>query len=139
MGQQQLLLLVFSIVIVGLAIFTGITMFESSSRQAQADEVLNRNLRLATEAINWRARSTVHGGGGSGSYAPLEDDAFGILGVEDNLYSTRHAVLSASGATIEFVGISDVAEGVGAYVRVEGGEVVESRIAIDGSITLPTD
>ncbi|WP_420454706.1 hypothetical protein [Rubrivirga sp.] len=136
MGQQQLLLLVLSIVIVGVAIAAGITMFDTAARQNQADDVLNRNVRIAQEAVNWRGRSTIHGGGGSGSYEPLSEDAFEKMGVEPDVYATRHAVLSATGTTVEIVGVSTAAPGVGAYVRVEGNEIVESRTALDGSITL---
>ncbi len=96
MGQQQLLLLVLGIVIVGIAVIVGIQAFGSSSRQNQADTLVNRNVRIAQEAVNWRARSTVHGGGGNGSYAPLMTGGFDAMGVNPNQYSTEHAVLSAS-------------------------------------------
>lgn len=136
MGQQQLLLLVLGIVIVGLAVFAGIEAFQTGSRQSQADDVLNRNVRIAQEAVNWRARSRVHGGGDNGAYDPLEEDGFEIMDIQPQTYSTEHAFLSASGTTLEIVGISTTAPGVGAYVRLDNDKIVESRVALDGSITL---
>ncbi|OZC01945.1 hypothetical protein [Rubricoccus marinus] len=139
MGQQQLFLLVLGLVIVGLAVVVGLQVFEGSNRQNQADDVLNRNVRLAMDAVSWRARATVHGGGGNGSYAPLADGGFEVMGVEGNVYATEHAILSATGTTLEIVGVSSASRGVGAYVRVEGNRIAESYSAIDGSITLPSD
>ena len=59
------------------------------------------------------------------------------MGVADNMAYAEQAILSASGTTLEIVGVSTSAPGVGAYVRVEGNEIVETRVALDGSITLP--
>jgi hypothetical protein len=136
MGQQQLLLLVLGIVIVGLAVIAGVAAFENNARRNQADDVLNRNVRLAQEAVNWRARSTIHGGGGSGSYDPLAADGFETIGTSDSLTYTDHAILSATGTTLEIVGVSTMTPGVGAYVRVEDNAITQTCVALDGSITL---
>ena len=137
MGQNQLLLLLLSVVIVGMAIAVGVHAFDVAKQQNQADDVLNRNVRVAQEAVNWRARSTVHGGGGNGAYDPLSTDGFEILDMKADMSHTEHAILSASGTTLEVVGVSTAAPNVGAYVRVEGNEIVETRTALDGSIALP--
>ena len=137
MGQNQLLLLVLGVVLVGGAIAIGIQTFESAARQNQADDVLNRNLRIAQEAVNWRARAETFGGGGNGTYDPLAEGGFEIMEIEADLAHTVHAVLRASGTTLELVGVSTASPGVGAYVRLEGDEVAETRVAFDGSIALP--
>ena len=137
MGQQQLLLLILGIVIVGVAVIVGIEAFNSSSSQNQADTLLNRNVRIAQEAVNWRARSTIHGGGGNGSYAPLATDGFDKMGIAANIYSTEHAVLSASGLTLEIVGVSSVNPNVGSYLRLNGNTIDSTAVRLDGSISLP--
>lgn len=136
MGQQQLLLLVLSIVLVGVAVFVGIEAFETAARRNRADDILNRNVWVAQEAVNWRGRSTVHGGGGNGNYDVLATNGFDRLGIEASTYATDHAILSASGTTLEIVGVSTAFPDVGAYVRLQDNKIVESRVALDGSITL---
>ena len=136
MGQNQLLLLVLGILVVGLGIGVGIRTFADASRRNQADDVLNRNIRIAQEAVSWRAQPDVYGGGGSGSYDALATLGLSALEMKADLAHTEHAVLSASGETLEIVGVSSAAQGVGAYVRVEGNEIAETKVSLDGGITL---
>lgn len=49
MGQQQLLLLVLGIVIVGLAVVVGIQAFEDNQRQANADALTTDAVRIASD------------------------------------------------------------------------------------------
>ena len=53
MGQQQLLLLVLGIVIVGLAVGVGITAFSENQRKANADALVVNALRIALECQAW--------------------------------------------------------------------------------------
>ncbi len=64
MGQQQLLLLVLSAVIVGLAVVVGINMFGESAVQANQDAVVQDVLTIATRAQAWYRRPAMLGGGG---------------------------------------------------------------------------
>ncbi len=67
MGQQQLLLIILGVIIVGIAIAVGITMFSSSSIQSNKDGIINDLNNLAANAYQYRIRPTTMGGGG-GSY-----------------------------------------------------------------------
>ena len=67
MGQQQLLLIILGVIIVGIAIAVGISMFSSSSIQANKDAIVNDLNNLAANAYQFRIRPTTMGGGG-GSY-----------------------------------------------------------------------
>lgn len=64
MGQQQLLLLVLSAVIVGLAVVIGINMFGENAVQANQDAVVQDVLTIATRAQAWYRRPGMLGGGG---------------------------------------------------------------------------
>ena len=64
MGQQQLLLLVLSAIIVGVSIVIGINMFSSSAVQANQDAVLQDCLNIAARAQEWYRKPTVMAGGG---------------------------------------------------------------------------
>ncbi len=64
MGQQQLLLLVLSAIIVGISIVIGINMFASSATQANSDAVLQDCLNIGARAQEWYRKPASMGGGG---------------------------------------------------------------------------
>ena len=49
MGQQQLLLLVLGIVIVGLAVVVGIQAFSENQQKANLDAMINDGVRIASD------------------------------------------------------------------------------------------
>jgi hypothetical protein len=67
MGQQQLLLIILGVIIVGIAIAIGISMFSASSVQSNKDGMINDMNNLAADAYQFRIRPTTMAGGG-GSY-----------------------------------------------------------------------
>ena len=68
MGQQQLLLIILGVIIVGIAIAVGLSMFSSQSISSNKDAVINDLNNLFANAYQFRIRPTSMGGGG-GSYA----------------------------------------------------------------------
>jgi len=64
MGQQQLLLIILGVIIVGVAIAVGISMFSSSSVQANKDAIVNDLNNLAADCYQYKIRPTTMGGGG---------------------------------------------------------------------------
>ena len=62
MGQQQLLLLVLSVIIVGLATVYGITMFDLNNTKSNADVMINEALRMATDIQGWAVKPSMFGG-----------------------------------------------------------------------------
>ena len=67
MGQQQLLLIILGVIIVGIAIAVGITMFAAASVQSNKDAIVNDLNNLAADAYQYKIRPTTMGGGG-GNY-----------------------------------------------------------------------
>ncbi len=65
MGQQQLLLLVLGIVIVGLAVVVGIQAFSENQKQANADQMVNDSIRIASDSQAWKLKPSAFGGGAS--------------------------------------------------------------------------
>ncbi len=65
MGQQQLLLIILGVIVVGIAVGAGITMFNASSASANRDAVSNDLMNLATRAQQYYRRPAALGGGGS--------------------------------------------------------------------------
>jgi len=65
MGQQQLLLLVLGIVIVGLAVVVGIQAFGENQKKANADALVNDGVRIASDIQAWALKPAAFGGGGN--------------------------------------------------------------------------
>ena len=63
MGQQQLLLLILGVVLVGLAVVSGISAFRENNRKSRLDFGTNVGVQVAAEAIAWRAKPRQFGGG----------------------------------------------------------------------------
>ncbi|RMF63080.1 MAG: hypothetical protein D6746_03320, partial [Bacteroidetes bacterium] len=63
MGQQQLLLLVLGIVIVGLAVVVGIQAFSENQKKANADALVNDAVRIASDLQAWMLKPAAFGGG----------------------------------------------------------------------------
>ena len=68
MGQQQLLLIILGVIIVGIAIAVGISQFGAHSTQANKDGVTSSVVNIAANSYQFKIRPTTMGGGG-GSYS----------------------------------------------------------------------
>ena len=62
MGQQQLLLLVLGIVIVGLAVVVGINAFSENRTKSNADALVTDGLRVASDIQAWALKPAQFGG-----------------------------------------------------------------------------
>ena len=67
MGQQQLLLIILGVIIVGIAIAVGVAQFGAHSTQANKDGVTSSIVNVAANAYQFKIRPTTMGGGG-GAY-----------------------------------------------------------------------
>ncbi|MCC6636170.1 MAG: hypothetical protein IT278_00420 [Ignavibacteriaceae bacterium] len=65
MGQQQLLLIVLGVIIVGIAVVVGINVFTTSSSQANTDAVIADLTNIASDAQKFYKMPTNMGGGGN--------------------------------------------------------------------------
>lgn len=65
MGQQQLLLIVLGVIIVGIAVVVGINVFSASSYQANIDGLNNDLVQLGSMAQQYYRKPTALGGGGN--------------------------------------------------------------------------
>ncbi len=106
MGQQQLLLLILSAIIVGLAIVTGINMFGENAVQANKDAVMQDMLTIASRAQGWYRRPTQLGGGGR-DYNNVSVDTLDFDGTNGNGTFTIAATGGGVTALITGNGIED--------------------------------
>lgn len=92
MGQQQLLLIVLGVIIVGIAVAVGINMFSSSAVDANRDAVTADLAHLGSKAQQFYKKPTTMGGGGG------DFNGF-ALGALDSVNTNGNYRLTATAAT----------------------------------------
>jgi hypothetical protein len=65
MGQQQLLLIVLGVIIVGIAVVVGINLFNANAEEAAKDGVVSDNTNLGAMAQQYYKKPLSMGGGGN--------------------------------------------------------------------------
>jgi hypothetical protein len=63
MGQQQLLLIVLGVIVVGIAIAAGMGLFSASKESSIKDELVNQTLAIAANAQQYYSKPTSMAGG----------------------------------------------------------------------------
>ena len=77
MGQQQLLLIILGVIIVGIAVAVGITMFQDNAVDQNRSAVIADLTTLSAKAQHYYAKPVSLSGGGT-SFVGLTADATGI-------------------------------------------------------------
>ena len=93
MGQQQLLLVILGVIIVGIAIAIGISLFGAQSIASNRDAMINDLNHLASFAYQFRVRLRSMGGG-EGDYSSFTIPPKMMLN-EDGTYSVNSAQVSS--------------------------------------------
>lgn len=65
MGTQQILLIVLSVIIVGIAVAVGITMFNAQATNSNRQAIMGDMNNLASSALAFYKTPSTHGGGGN--------------------------------------------------------------------------
>ncbi len=100
MGQQQLLLVILGVILVGIAIAVGVGLFGAHSQQANKDGVTESLVALGADAYQYKIRPGTMGGGGNsyvGYSVPRK------LSSDDNGFSYGTGVVTASSCEIKGV------------------------------------
>lgn len=78
MGQQQLLLIVLGVIIVGIAVVVGINLFNANAETSTQDSIVSQGTNIGAMAQQYYKKPKAMGGGG-GSFANFETDVFNKL------------------------------------------------------------
>ncbi len=132
MGQQQLLLIILGVIVVGIAVAVGITMFQDSAMSANRDAVTNDLVNLASNAQQYYRRPVSLGGGGS-SFVGLTADAAGLarLTAKPTNANGSYSVMTAGTSA------SVVLKGVGTE-KGTNGSAIEVQISVFADSTFVT-
>jgi hypothetical protein len=90
MGTQQLLLIILGVVIIGVAMIVGLSLFAAHAVQSNKDEIIHDINNIATYTYQYRMRPTVMGGG---------QDSYVNCVLPSKFASNDNAVYSLSGAS----------------------------------------
>lgn len=118
MGQQQLLLIVLGVIIVGIAVVVGINVFTSSAQSSNRDLVVSQLTNLAAKAQQHFRKPEALGGGGN-SFA-----GFKLATADINNASGQYALSASaiSGTTAITGDTSSVAADTLIYIGGSGTE-----------------
>jgi Tfp pilus assembly protein PilE len=129
MGQQQLLLIILGVIVVGIAVAVGITMFSDSATNANRDAITNDLVNLASRAQQFYRRPTALGGGGY-SFVGITKDAAGLAKLT-NKPSNGNAVYSIATAGAGTGTASTVEiEGLGNEIGTNGSTPVKVHVKV---------
>ena len=137
MGQQQLLLLVLGIVIVGLAVVVGIEAFSENKTNSTVDAMVNEIVRVGSDLQAWSLKPQAFGGPSDGE--GFTGVTFGSLGYPvgivagENAYTTTTATyfMQTASATADCVVVTGISKD-----GVTGGELNGSELAAWVSIKI---
>ena len=96
MGQQQLLLIILGVIVVGIAVAVGVTMFNDSAVSSNRDAVTNDLINFASRAQQYYRRPKALGGGG-GSFVGIADMK-SLTKTNTTGYSNGNGTYTVSGA-----------------------------------------
>ena len=116
MGSQQLLLIVLGVIIVGIAVVVGISIFGSNADQANKDAVTQDLLRMASQAQGYYRKPTMLGGGGN-SFSGLTLNDLGFAGSDNSNANATYSV-AATAAQSVLTGTSATVSGATVVITV---------------------
>ena len=128
MGQQQLLLIILGVIIVGIAVAVGITMFQDNAIDQNRSAVIADLTTLAAKAQQFYAKPITLGGGGN-SFAQGGDAGAGLTATPVGL-----AYLASPAFTTNANGVYTIKTGGTATTVVLHGV---GAISIDGGTNFP--
>ncbi|MGE5680113.1 MAG: hypothetical protein ACM34K_04465 [Bacillota bacterium] len=118
MGQQQLLLIVLGIIVVGIAIVIGVNLFHSYSLEAKRNNIIDEGVNLASMAQQYFRRPSNSGGG---------EKSFTGWTIPKMLEKTANGEYTADVKSDEIV------------ITAIGNEVVTANVPVEVKITIRAD
>ncbi len=121
MGQQQLLLIILGVIIVGIAIAVGLSLFSAQSIQSNRDAIINDLNNLAAQAYQHRIRPASMGGGNGKYDASAGGSVFTIPSkMSANENATYVATVNADDVTIVATSAQDASNTVTVVIDQNG-------------------
>ncbi len=123
MGQQQILLIVLSVILVGVAVSVGITMFQSQSKQGEMDNVAMYLNNVGSAAYAYYIKPTSLGGAGKVATAVKANEATWLPEKPESLSGAYESQDADSGDIYK-------------ATMVGGDKTATLKVTTDGKITI---
>ncbi len=134
MGQQQLLLLVIGIIIVAIAVMAGLYAVQTKFKQSIADNLVDRNLSIATDAVFWKTKRDPFNGGNA-EYSGLETDGMQTLFLGEETKQGMFKITLATANRLEITAVSLRYPEIGVRTYVTDYSIDSTVISYDSTIT----
>ncbi len=137
MGTQQILMIVLSVIIVGIAVGVGITMFQNQAKTSNRQALLGDLRNFSSNAIAFYKIPSSMGGGGNGTPGFLGNSGNGselkmYLGFDaNNKFSNENGTYTLGALTATQVKIT----GVGKEVGQDGSTPVKADVTVMANLT----
>ncbi len=137
MGTQQILLIVLSVIIVGVAIAVGISMFNSQAYNANKTAIASDAQAFAAQVLHyWKTPESQGGAGGNGDNMTPENvrDYLGLTGENAKNENGTYEITAADSVTV-------VITGLGTAIRNDMRPKIETTVTLadDGVTAQATD
>ncbi|MBM4403052.1 MAG: hypothetical protein FJ042_01465 [Candidatus Cloacimonetes bacterium] len=134
MGTQQILLIVLSVIIVGVAIAVGITMFRTQAYNANQTAIASEVQQYAAEVIKFYKTPVSQGGSGQGEVDPTQTNVSTFIGFNPTTFLNNSEngvfkVTTVTDSTVIIAGIGKELKG-GVYPK-----ITTTIILASGTIT----
>lgn len=126
MGQQQLLLIILGVIVVGVAIAVGISMFSGQSVAANRDAIIVDLSTLGSDGYQFKIRPTTMGGG-NGTYAGYTISATGAWGA--NNPNATYTVTTQTATQLVLTATSKQVNGATVTVTFDGNGSATAPVA----------
>jgi hypothetical protein len=136
MGQQQLLLIILGVIVVGIAVAVGITMFQDNAVSANRDAVVNDLVNLSARAQQFYRRPSSLGGG-QNSFLGLNTNGISKL---VNVPTSATSWTNSNG-TYNVVSATDsnvIVKGTGTEIGNDGTAKVSVTMTVKATTTITT-
>lgn len=116
MGTQQILLIVLSVIIVGVAIAVGISMFNSQSYNSNKTAIASDAQSFATQAVQYYKTPESQGGAGGKAANMTQGKVSAFLSFDPNTYTTSnengaYEITAADSVHVEITGTGTAKKG----------------------------
>lgn len=135
MGQQQLLLLVFGLIVVAVAVIAGIQAATDAFGKSEADGIIARNLAIASNAVFWKTKMDPFDGGNA-EYTRLSTNGLATLAMDTETELANWDITNATDNTLEITGVAKRDPTIGVRTFISGYSVDSTIVRFDGTITL---
>jgi len=113
MGTQQILLIVLSVIIVGIAVAVGITMFNTQAQNANRQALVADANNVGAQAIAYYKTPTSHGGGGRAFETSLDTLEVWLGFASDGTYTNDNGTYTLGRTSASVITITGTGEETG--------------------------